>query len=85
VRFNYKPQNLDRRHYQHTQYMHKYDFAHDYIHTTGYVDEDLDWEDPDPMEAMHYKKKRSQVLAPLGTIIAVALLFGFPMFGLKMP
>jgi hypothetical protein len=31
-----------------------YNFEHDFAHTTGYVDEDLDWELPDPAGAMHY-------------------------------
>lgn len=65
--------------------MNQYDFTHDFMHTTGWVDEDLDYELPDPMSAMHYKKKRSQTMAPLGIVICFALLFGYPIFGLKMP
>jgi hypothetical protein len=65
--------------------MNQYDLPHDFAHTTGYVDEDLDYELPDPMSAMHFKKKRSGPMAMVGALIAVALLFGYPMFGLKMP
>lgn len=65
--------------------MNQYDFLHDFIHTTGFVDEDLDYELPDPLTAMHYKKKRAPGLAILGAVIAVGLLFGYPIFGLKMP
>jgi len=28
--------------------MNLYDFPHDFAHTTGFVDEDLDYELPDP-------------------------------------
>ena len=62
-----------------------YDFPHDFAHTTGYVDEDLDYELPDPVEAMHFNKARSPPMATLGALIAVGLLFGYPIFGLKMP
>ena len=65
--------------------MNIYDFPHDAVHTTGYVDEDLDYELPDPLSAMHYKKKRSPAFAFLGAVVAVGLLFGYPIFGLKMP
>lgn len=65
--------------------MNQYDLPHDFAHTTGYIDEDLDYELPDPMTAMHFKKKRSGPMAMVGALIAVALLFGYPMFGLKMP
>ena len=47
--------------------MNAYDFAHDFAHTTGFVDEDLDFELPDPGTAMHFKKKRSQVMQFFGT------------------
>ena len=36
--------------------MNVYNFKHDFAHTTGYVDEDLDMELPDPYVAMHFKK-----------------------------
>jgi hypothetical protein len=65
--------------------MHQYDFIHDASHTLGYIDEDLDYELPDPMTAMHFKKKRSGPMAIIGAVIAVGLLIGYPIFGLKMP
>lgn len=65
--------------------MHQYDFQHDAAHTLGYVDEDLDYELPDPGSAQHYKKKRSPAFSFLGAFLAVGLLFGYPIFGLKMP
>ena len=71
--------------YLHDNMMNAYDFPHDFAHTTGYVDEDLDYEMPDPMTAMHFKKKRSGPMASLGILIVFGLLFGYPMFGLKMP
>lgn len=37
------------------------------------------------MTAMHFKKKRSGVISSLGAIIAIAVLVGYPIFGLKMP
>ena len=37
------------------------------------------------MTAMHFKKKRSGPMAMLGAVIAMAVLIGYPIFGLKMP
>ena len=85
VRFNFKPQNQDRRVYIHDNYMNVYDFEHDFAHTTGYVDEDLDYELPDPAGAMHYKKKRSGALMFLGAFISVGALVLYPTAGLKIP
>lgn len=85
VRFNFLPQNLDRRMFLHDNYMNMYDFRHDAAHTLGYIDEDLDYELPDPMTAMHFKKKRSGAVAMLGAVIAIGVLVGYPIFGLKMP
>ena len=65
--------------------MNQYDFYHDAAHTLGYVDEDLDYELPDPVVAMHFKKKRSPAFSMLGALVAVGLLFGYPIFGLKFP
>lgn len=65
--------------------MHMYDFPHDFAHTTGYVDEDLDYELPDPASSMHFKKKRSGPMSMIGAVIAVGLLFLYPTVGLKMP
>ena len=85
VRFNFKPQNMDRRMFLHDNYMNQYDFTHDMAHTTGYIDEDLDYELPDPMTAMHFKKKRSGVVSSLGIVISLAVLIGYPIIGLRMP
>ena len=85
VRFNYLPQNRDRRMFMHDNLAPAYDFKNDAFHTLGYKDEDLDYEMPDPYEAMHFKRKRSPAFASLGAIICFAILFGYPIFGLKMP
>jgi len=34
---------------------------------------------------MHFKKQKAGILHLLGAVIAVGLLFGYPIFGLKMP
>ncbi len=85
VRFNFLPQRLDRRMFLHDNYMNMYDFTHDAAHTLGFPDEDLDYEMPDPQSAMHFKKKRSGAFSMLGALVAVGVLFGYPIFGLKMP
>jgi len=76
---------MDRRMFLHDNYMNAYDFPHDVAHTTGYIDEDLDYELPDPMTAMHFKKKRSGVISSLGIIISLGVLIGYPIIGLRMP
>ena len=65
--------------------MNAYDFPHDFAHTTGFVDEDMDYELPDPVVAMHFNKTRSGPIAIIGAIISLGLLIGYPIFGLKMP
>ena len=85
VRFNFKPQHLDRRAFIHDNMMNVYNFEHDFAHTTGFVDEDLDYELPDPLPAMHYKKKRSGALMFLGAFISVGALLLYPTAGLKIP
>ncbi len=66
--------------------MNSYDFNNgDMVHDLCYVDEDLDWENGDPYSAMHFKKKRSTAFSFLGWVVAVGLLFGYPICGLKMP
>ena len=85
VRFNFKPQKRDRRVFIHDNYMNAYDFIHDVSHSFGYVDEDLDYELPDPIAAMHFKLKRSQVTSFLGIFVALAVCIGYPMLGLKVP
>ena len=65
--------------------MNVYNFEHDFAHTTGFVDEDLDYELPDPVGAMHYKKKRSGALMFFGAFITVGALILYPTAGLKIP
>ena len=62
-----------------------YDFEHDYVHSYGYIDEDLEYEMPEPIEAGHYKRKRSPMLAPIGMGVWVLTFFCFAAFGLKVP
>ena len=85
VRFNFKPQRQDRRVFIHDNYMNAYDFQHDFTHTIGYVDEDLDFESPDPYPAMHFKLKRSQVTSAFGIIVILGVAIGYPLLGLKVP
>ena len=65
--------------------MNVYNFNHDFAHTTGYVDEDLDMELPDPYVAMHFKKKRSGAIMFFGAFITVGAFFFFPTCGFKIP
>ena len=76
---------MDRRCFIHTNYMNAYDFMHYFAHTTGFQDEDLDFELPDPGNAMHFKKKRSQVTSMFGAVIALSILIFVPILGLKIP
>ena len=85
VRFNFKPQKQDRRCFIHDNMMNVYNIQDDFAHTTGYVDEDLDYELPDPYTAMHFKKKRSGAIMFFGAFITVGAFFLYPTFGLKIP
>jgi hypothetical protein len=85
VRFNYKPQNLDRRAFIHDTTSIQYVLWRDYHHNTGYEDEDMDYEFPDPYEDMHFKYKRSGVIMLACGGIVVGLCIGYPTLGLKMP
>ena len=76
---------MDRRCFIHANYMNAYDLMHDFAHTTGFQDEDLDFELPDPGNAMHFKKKRSQVTGFFGAFIALGILIFVPILGLKFP
>lgn len=62
-----------------------YDMHMDYHHGVGYQDEDLDWEMPDPYDAMHFKYKRSTVIMFGGAFVSLAIVIGYPTLGLKMP
>ena len=85
VRFNFLPQRQDRRAFIHDNYMNFYNFEHDFAHSVGYIDEDLDFELPDPAGAMHFKKKRSNAISFLGAIVLVFATFAYPIMGLKIP
>ena len=65
--------------------MNFYNFEQDFSHSVGFEDEDQDMELPDPLPAMHYKKKRSNVIGFLGAFVLVFATFGYPIFGLKIP
>ena len=85
VRFNYFPENIDRRCFIHDNLAIFYNMEHDYLHGVGFQDEDLDYELPDPYSAMHFKNKRSQVVMFFGGFISCAIILGYPTLGLKMP
>ena len=85
VRFNYIPENIDRRCFLHDDLAIYYNMQEDYIHSVGCYDEDLDYELPDPYSAMHFKNKRSQVVMIMGAVISCAIVVGYPTLGLKMP
>ena len=86
VMFNFKPQNIDRRVFVHDNFMNCYDFHNgDALHTFGYVDEDMEYEQPDPFVGMHFLMARSQVTSAMGIIIVLAVTIGYPIFGLKVP
>lgn len=59
VRFNYIPENIDRRCFIHDNRSILYNMQEDFMHGVGFQDEDLDYEMPDPYDAMHFKNKRS--------------------------
>ena len=85
VRFNFLPQNLDRRGFQHDNLCIFYNMHADYYHGVGYQDEDMDYELPDPYDGMHQKHKRSTVFMFFLGPLLVALTIGYPTLGLKMP
>lgn len=85
VRFNYFPQNYDRRMFLHDNMVILYNMHEDYHHGVGYQDEDHDGEMPDPYTAMHFKHKRSPVFMYMGAFVSCAIIIGYPTLGLKMP
>lgn len=85
VRFNYKPQHMDRRCFIHDNWMNTYNFSHEAGHLLGVMDEDLDWMMGDPLEGMHWKQLRSPIINFLGAFILIAASFIYPLFGLKIP
>ena len=84
VRFNYIPENVDRRMFKHDNLMNFYTDG-DTIHSHGFPEEDLDYELPDPVSAMHFNKKRSAPIAFLGALGMLALYIFYPMAGFKFP
>ena len=85
VRFNFLPQNLDRRGFQHDNLAIFYNMHADYYHGLGYQDEDMDYEVPDPYEGMHQKHKRNPVFMFLLGPLLCGICIGYPTLGLKMP
>ena len=85
VRYNLKIGNVGRRCFMHDTYMNSYDLQHDLEHSLGYRDEDMDFELPDPIEGMHFKRKRSPFWAYTMGLIWACLFFGYAIVGLKIP
>ena len=85
VRFNFLPQNLDRRCFIHDNMAIFYNMHEDYHHGVGYEDEDMDYEMPDPYADMHQKYKRSTVVMWLFGFVVCGVVIGYPTLGLKMP
>lgn len=85
VRFNLRPENMDRRMFLHDNAAILYDQHDDYYHGVGYVDEDMDYELPDPYHNMHMKHKRSPVTMFMGAFVSIGIVVGYPTLGLKMP
>ena len=85
VRFNHHPGFFGRRCFIHDTYFASYDIDHDVPHSLGFRDEDMDYEVPDPIDNMHFKRKRSPVLHILGLVIWAAAYFGYAICGLKIP
>ena len=85
VRFNHHPGFFGRRCFIHDTYFPKYDIDHDVHHSLGFRDEDLDYEVPDPIDNMHFKRKRSQFVHILMFVIWASAFFGYAICGLKIP
>lgn len=86
VRFNYKPENKDRRQFRHDHYFNTADLCNgDYLHEAGYEDEDWDYEVPDPEQAMHYNMERNPVVGSLYGLVFFAICVLFPTMGLRLP
>ena len=85
VRFNHHPGFFGRRCFIHDTYFPKYDIDHDVPHSLGFRDEDLDYEQPDPIDNMHFKRKRSQFVHILMFVIWASAFFGYAICGLKIP
>ena len=84
VRFDFKPWNIGRRCFRHDTYMNSYRHG-DAAHGVGHVDEDWDGELPDPIENMHFKRKRNPIFWTVFFVIWACLFFGYATVGLKVP
>lgn len=85
VRFNFVPENMDRRMFLHDNAAILYDQNNDFYHGVGYIDEDMDYELPDPYHNMHMKHKRSPVMMFWFGFVSCGVILGYPTLGLKMP
>ena len=85
VRFNHHPGFFGRRCFIHDTYFPKYDIDHDVPHSIGFRDEDMDYEAPDPISNMHFKRKRSQFVHIISFVVWVCAFFGYAICGLKIP
>ena len=66
-------------------YSATYDIDHDIPHSLGFKDEDLDYELPDPIDNMHFKKKRSPVVHIIAFLVWGTAFFCYATAGLKIP
>ncbi len=85
VRFNHHPGFFGRRCFTHDTYFPKYDVQHDIPHSLGHKDEDMDFEQPDPINEMHFKRKRSQFVHIVLFLVWAIAFFGYATAGLKIP
>ena len=85
VRFNHHPGFFGRRCFIHDTYFPKYDIDNDIPHSLGHRDEDLDYELPDPIDNMHFKRKRSQFVHIALFVFWASAFFGYAICGLKLP
>ena len=85
VRFNHHPGFFGRRCFIHDTYFPKYDIDHDVPHSLGHKDEDMDYEVPDPIGNMHFKRKRSQFVHIVLFLVWASAFFGYATCGLKVP
>ena len=85
VRFNHHPGFFGRRCFIHDTYFPKYDIDHDIPHSLGHKDEDMDYEQPDPIGEMHFKRKRSQFVHIVLFLVWASAFFGYATCGLKIP
>uniref|UniRef100_A0A7S3JE96 Uncharacterized protein n=1 Tax=Euplotes harpa TaxID=151035 RepID=A0A7S3JE96_9SPIT len=85
VRFNHDPGFFGRRCFVHDTYSPTYDIDQDIPHSLGFRDEDLDYELPDPISAMHFKRKRSPIVHIIAFLVWGTAFFCYATAGLKVP